>query len=377
VITVVLIASSTLFALRPVRRPRPISTFSYFGGQLVSEAPFLTLFLLAASTVLALVQGDIDAAPGWIAVGIAVLTVPGLVLVVRRALPAGESVERALDEGLEPDRGSRRGASGAPTTPGGLRRWARIVLGPWPFDPRVKRTANRRYGPAGRKNLLDVYRPRGRAPSGPTLVYFHGGRFRIGKKNREARPLLHRLARRGWVCISANYRLAPAARFPDYHVDMKRVIAWVREHGGDLGADPSAVYVAGSSAGAHIAALTALSANDPRFQPGFEKVDTTVRGAICLYGYYGDLNDDPLPSRPAAYAGPGAPPFFIAHGELDPLVAAAKARSFAAELRAAGVDPVVYAELAGAHHTFDLFHSIRFEALIDGIEVFLVGTAAR
>jgi hypothetical protein len=30
----------------------------------------------------------------------------------------------------------------------------------------------------------------------------------------------------------------------------------------------------------------------------------------------------------------------------------------------------VYAELPGAQHSFDLFHSIRFETLIDGIEAF-------
>ena len=64
-------------------------------------------------------------------------------------------------------------------------------------------------------NLLDLYRHRSRPSGCPTLVYLHGGAFRSGRKNREARPLLYRLASQGWVCISANYRLSPAARFPD------------------------------------------------------------------------------------------------------------------------------------------------------------------
>ncbi len=61
--------------------------------------------------------------------------------------------------------------------------------------------------------------------------------------------MLYRLAGRGWVCISANYRLSPAARFPDHLVDAKKVIAWVREHGARYGADASNLVVAGSSAG--------------------------------------------------------------------------------------------------------------------------------
>ena len=102
----------------------------------------------------------------------------------------------------------------------------------------------------------------------PTLIHLHGGAFVSGRKNSEARPLIYRLASQGWLCISANYRLSPAATFPDHLIDVKKVIAWVREHGHEYGADPAVVFVAGSSAGAHLAALAALTPNDPAFQPG-------------------------------------------------------------------------------------------------------------
>jgi acetyl esterase/lipase len=78
------------------------------------------------------------------------------------------------------------------------------------------------------------------------LIHLHGGGFGSGRKNREARPLIYRLASQGWVCVSANYRLRPAARFPDQLIDVKKVIAWVREHGAEYGADPARVFVAGS-----------------------------------------------------------------------------------------------------------------------------------
>lgn len=89
------------------------------------------------------------------------------------------------------------------------------------------------------------------------------------------------------MCISANYRLRPAVTFPDHLIDVKKVIAWAREHARDYGADPSAVFVAGSSSGGQLAALAALTSNDPRYQPGFEHADTSVNAAICLHGYYG------------------------------------------------------------------------------------------
>ena len=74
--------------------------------------------------------------------------------------------------------------------------------------------------------------------------------------------------------------------------------------------------------------------------------------------------------RPFAYLGADAPPFFIAHGDQDTIVLVEDARRFVAALRAESTSPVVYAELPGGQHTFDLWHSLRFEAVVDGIEGF-------
>jgi len=203
------------------------------------------------------------------------------------------------------------------------------------------------------------------------LIHFHGGGFRIGAKSRDALPLLHRLASQGWVCISASYRLGRAGQFPHSLTDAKKVIAWVRQHGAAYGADPSVLIVAGSSAGAHLAAMAALTAGDPAFQPGFEQADTSVSAAVCLYGYYGDRETaGPRPSSPRAYARADSPPFLVAHGASDPLLPASSAASFADTLRKVSASPVVYAQLPAAEHSSDLFHSIRFEQLIDGIQTF-------
>ena len=303
------------------------------------------------------------------AFGLAVLTTIGLGVVAWRGLRAGPVGARALSEGL----GAGWRTAVDPGIAARLRRrlpFASILFAPFFVRRRdVERIANVSYGDAGSSNLLDVYRHRSHPSGGPTLIHLHGGAFRKGRKSRETRPLLYRLASLGWVCISANYRLRPAATFPDPLIDVKKVIAWTRAHGHEYGADPAIVFVAGSSAGGHLAALAALTPNDPVFQSGFELADTSVAAAISLYGYYGPVNGPPS-SSPVAHVREDGPPFFVAHGEKDTLVLVEDARHFVEQLRSTSSNPVVYAELPGAQHTFDLFHSLRFEAVVDAIEGF-------
>jgi acetyl esterase/lipase len=153
-------------------------------------------------------------------------------------------------------------------------------------------------------------------------------------------------------------------------IDVKKVIAWVREHGREYGLDPNAVFLAGSSAGGHLASLAAFTPNDPLFQPGFEGADTSVAGVITLYGYYGPVGPDQPPSSQLAYSTANAPPCLVVHGDQDTLVIVDDAHGFAGQLRATSANPVVYAELPGAQHAFDLFHSIRFETVVNAIEGF-------
>ena len=70
-----------------------------------------------------------------------------------------------------------------------------------------------------------------------------------------------------------------------------------------------------------------------------------------------------------AYVRAEAPPFFVAHGDLDTLAPVGDARASSSACGDAG-NTVVYAELPGGQHSFDLFHSIRFEAVVDAIEAF-------
>lgn len=371
VVPMVLLAWCTFFAVVAPRRPHPLATMSFWFGLVINEVPFLAIYALVASTALAAVEGDLGSPWGRAAAGLAAVTLAGLVVCAWRGVRTDQVVERALAQGL--------GTGWRDRVRVPLRRhrpWVRILLLPGLMRRRdVVRIPDLRYGDAGRQNLLDVYRRRDAPPNGPVLVYFHGGGYRSGAKNREARPLLYHLASQGWVCISANYRLRPQTTFPGHQIDAKKVIAWAHEHAADYGADPSKLFVAGSSAGANLASLSALTPNDPAFQPGFESADTSVTAAICLYGYhghfFGEPPDAPPPApQPLGYVHPGAPPFLVAHGTKDALGTVEGARNFVGRLRDVSGEAVVYAELPGGQHSFDVFHSARFEAVVDGVEAF-------
>ena len=208
---VAFVAWCTLFALA-APRPRRSSprNLSYWFAYLLNELPFVAFYWLLASTLLAVGQGDVDTPGGWAVFGLAVLTTVGLAVVAWRGLRARAAVDQALSEGLGAgwrsaiDAGLAARLRGRPPL-------VRILFGPFFVRRRdVERIANLSYGDAGSSNLLDVYRHRSRPSGGPVLIHLHGGAFRSGRKNREARPLLYRLASQGWVCISANYRLSPA-----------------------------------------------------------------------------------------------------------------------------------------------------------------------
>jgi acetyl esterase/lipase len=67
----------------------------------------------------------------------------------------------------------------------------------------------------------------------------------------------------------------------------------------------------------------------------------------------------------------------VAHGDRDTVVLVEDARRFVRRLRSASSNPVVYAELPGAQHGFDLFHSIRFETVVDAVEAFAAWVRSR
>ena len=313
-------------------------------GMVPNELPFLVFAYLAAATLVAALQHDLGNAVGVTGLSLAVLSTLALIVIVWRAARTRRVVAAAVRDTLGIE------------VPRSRLAMMHILLAPFVVTRRdVIRTADIAYG-EGASRSLDVYLPRRNGPTGPVLVHFHGGGYRGGAKNREARPLLYRLASEGWLCVSASYALQPAP-FSESLADARLAVAWARTRVRELGLERAQVFVAGSSAGGHLALSVALT-------------DPTIATAVSLYGYYGRAEDGQPLTSPLGLAGPDAPPLLVAHGDNDSYVPVEAARELVMRVRAVSAQPVVYVELAGAQHAFDLFRSIRFERLIDGIEVF-------
>jgi acetyl esterase/lipase len=391
---------STFFAVAAPRRPPLLGFFAWAFGLVPSELPFACLMWNAFLLVVFGALGAFDSALGVAGIVLVGVSILGDLFLARRSAAAGPVIDGALRTGLGP----RLEDEIDPSLAAPLRR--RVPLAPVllkPFLPRrrdVVRVADLAYGDAGKRNLLDVYHHRSRPEGCPVLVYVHGGAWVTGNKNRQGLPILYHFASRGWLCVAPNYRLCPDASFPDPLVDVKRVIAWVRAHAHEHGGDPAQIFMTGGSAGGHLSALAALTANDPTFQPGFEDVDTSLTAALPLYGDYDWLDTNGERARrhldrskfltdkvlqctldddrarweqgsPLYHVRPDAPPFFVVHGGQDSLLLVEDTRHFVDALRAESREPVVYAELPGGQHAFDAFQSIRCGHVINGMEWFM------
>jgi acetyl esterase/lipase len=381
-------AAGTVAALVPARRLGAFVVPYFFASWLTGELAMHHLVWQAVATVAFVAFGALQQWPGVVALAITVASWIGLIAVQRRAGLAADAFAQALRDAVG------HGRSTPPATVS-----ARRIVRPFKMrDPAVERIRNLSYGPAGKRNLLDVYRHRSVPQGCPTLLQIHGGAWTIGDKDRQGLPLMNRLAARGWVCVAPNYRLSPKATFPDHLIDVKLALAWIREHGAEYGADPRFVVVTGGSAGGHLAALVALTANDAAYQPGFESIDTTVSACVPFYGVYDFLDRHgvrgaqsmaPFLQRVVMKCSPherrtlwdsaspisrvhaDAPPFFVIHGTHDALAYVEDARLFVQALRAVSRNPVVYAEIPGAQHAFEIFHSVRCAYAVDAVGAFL------
>jgi acetyl esterase/lipase len=387
----------TWSAFRPPHRPAFWRMPGFFMSWLSGELPLHHLAFQVALVLGFVWSGALEHRPGQLALLLGLASCAGLVALALRPRRAAPVLEAALAETLGPDYRARIAPGWTSGMDQGVER-ARLLLPCRHRDPRVERIADVAYGPAGVRNRLDLYRP-ARAPGPhPLLLQVHGGGWVYGQKEHQALPLLYHLAAHGWLCAAINYRLSPAATFPEHLIDVKRAIAWLRERGKELGADPGFIAITGGSAGGHLAALAALTPADPEYQPGFEGADTALQACVPLYAPY-DLVDrhgvqnDPAMQRlverqflkcalardreawekasPLARVRRDAPPFFVIHGAADSLAYAPGARIFVAALRAAGAAPVVHAELPEAQHAFDTFQSVRAQQNARAIQRFL------
>lgn len=109
-------------------------------------------------------------------------------------------------------------------------------------------------------HTLDVYRPKDAKGPLPVVLYVHGGGFRILSKDSHWIMSLP-FARRGFVVLTINYRLAPHHPFPAAIEDACTALVWASRRVADFGGDPTRIAIAGESAGANVATSLAIAAS--------------------------------------------------------------------------------------------------------------------
>lgn len=213
-------------------------------------------------------------------------------------------------------------------------------------DAGPARAASAAYGPHPRQGL-DAYVPAA-VPAGgaPVAVFFYGGSWDSGSRA-EYDFVGTALAAQGFVTVVPDYRLYPEVRFPDFLDDSARAVRWARDNAARFGGDGRRIVLVGHSAGAYNAAMLAL---DRTYLRRAGVPAGAVRAFAGLSGPYDFLPleegpgqnvfgaaPDKAATQPITFAGPGAPPAYLATGDQDTTVRPRNTISLAARLRRAGV----------------------------------------
>lgn len=207
------------------------------------------------------------------------------------------------------------------------------------------------------RQKLDLYVPEGLTEPAPVILFFYGGSWQSGEKE-TYRGVGQALASKGFIVAIADYRVYPEVRFPDFVDDGAKAVSFVRDNVKTYGGDPSRLYLAGHSAGAHIAVLLA---SDPAYLRKVGGSFAWLRGVIGLAGPYNilPLKDKTLidifgganrtETQPITFIDGKRPPMLLATGDDDTTVSPLNTERMAERLRAVG-SPVTVKIYPGVGH---------------------------
>jgi acetyl esterase/lipase len=209
---------------------------------------------------------------------------------------------------------------------------------------------------------LDVYQPTGdTATNRPVILWIHGGGLRTGSSRAQGYIVTYAtdFAKRGYVCISIDYRLRAGSDMPtteaelpalqDAASDANVALAWIRSHAREYGINPNWMFVAGGSAGGMVGCCVCYV--DGTNAPSVPGLVFDQSGIIAL----GDLWGSPEEPKRWYAQSPHAlnsydTPTCIVHGTADTTVPFQNSLDLSNQLAAAGVTVELH-PLAGYGHT--------------------------
>lgn len=268
------------------------------------------------------------------------------------------------------------------------------------------------YGTDSPKQTLDLYLP---APAistpVPLVIIIHGGAFRFGDST-TVEHYARAVTRRGLAAAAINYRLSGESCYPAGAQDVKRAVQWLRAQASAYSIDPGRFAAWGQSAGGFMAAMLGVTGDQSTlFDPapaGFPAVSTAVQAVVAWYAPTDFLTMDAHGSQiphpvgaPELHLVEGSPeslwlgeavttsplaastnlsgyvqsarsipPFYLAHGTSDMIVAPGQSQQLAATLEGVGAQ-VRLRYLDRVPHAGAAFEETEVEPSLDFIQEIL------
>ncbi len=263
------------------------------------------------------------------------------------------------------------------------------------FGQPIKTLKSILYASAPEKELmLDLYLPE--QVSNPYLIiWVHGGAWHSGSK--ESPPL--ELLKKGYALASISYRRSVESKFPAQIHDIKAAVRFLRAHASKYEYRADKIFLWGSSAGGHLAALTGLTNNHIALEGNIGHdltTSSTVQGVIDFYGptdlttiisqstshgtnvripalalLFGkpmDQSKEELKlASPVFHVTSDDPPLFICHGDMDIQVPINQSIQLYGKYKEMNL-PVQFEFVYGAAHGGIQY---RESKLIDKVDLFL------
>ncbi|MEI7730266.1 MAG: alpha/beta hydrolase [Verrucomicrobiota bacterium] len=206
----------------------------------------------------------------------------------------------------------------------------------------------------------------------PCILDIHGGGW-TARQVESDKPMMERLATRGFVTALVSYRLANEAAFPAALHDCKSALRYLRANAAKFKIDPARIGCMGGSAGGHLSGLTAMTSGLKEFEgPGPHPEQSSAvqacivmaatqdlvaanqgkasTNAILFFG--GSCAEKPevyKQASPITHVRAGVPPTIFIEGEKDTLkVGRAEMQE---KLRALGIETALHT-LKEAPHPF-------------------------
>lgn len=236
---------------------------------------------------------------------------------------------------------------------------------------------------------LDIYLPDNLMDKHPVIIAIHGGAFMMGDKADIQLKAPLEGVKRNYAVVSLNYRLSGEAIFPAQINDITKAIIFVKENAKTYHLDSNKIALWGGSAGGNLSALAGTLCSK---QDTLNKLICNVQAVVDWFGPINFLTMDQqflksgkaepshsasnspesqylgatithiqsivTQANPETYISPQTPPFFIQHGDEDPLVPLEQSIEFSHKLiNVIGDKNVKFEILKGAKHGGSAFES--------------------